>query len=390
MHYAAPDGLTPLMLTNLQATEYLIDPLSAPQPSEEDGPGTSFRPQAQPPTPTSPITKSSSVRSSGSRLTKNNPYRQSLGSPPPGHGVARSSSLKSPSTSTNAYPSPPPSASPRSPNYPGRVDNLGVPTNTHRRRGSSLNEKYPGDMSHRPLDTLTKEKHRADRARQTSRKHHIQPDTIDSLDRVGGATYHHGGPYDATLFARNNSSSGPLGALRDSNAETLKATPPEKIIDSVRRHRPLDGVASYAPGEMDRTTGHRYEYREGDNMMIDGNPAGGAYKRWPGVQYHPDDIKGKGEPSYSIEKALKDHGGDDDTGRKYRDQPEQAGMEMKTHSHSHSQPHSRQASGNTGSLAGVFDETEGTGSGVRRSGSLSQGLKKRWDGVKRHIHRDSE
>ena len=24
-------------------------------------------------------------------------------------------------------------------------------------------------------------------------------------------------------------------------------------------------------------------------------------------KYHPDDIKGKGEPSYSIEKALKDH-----------------------------------------------------------------------------------
>jgi hypothetical protein len=42
-------------------------------------------------------------------------------------------------------------------------------------------------------------------------------------------------------------------------------------------------------------------------MMTAGNPAGGAYKRWPGVVYHPDDIKGKGEPSYSIEKALKDH-----------------------------------------------------------------------------------
>lgn len=130
-------------------------------------------------------------------------------------------------------------------------------------------------------------------------------------------------------------------------------------------------------------------------MMIDGNPAGGAYKRWPGVQYHPDDIKGKGEPSYSIEKALKEHGGDEgDRGMKYyRDQPEQVGMEMKTQSQSQrqsrSQSHSRQASGN--SLAGVFgNDAEGMGSGVRRSGSLSQGLKKRWDGVKRHMHRDSE
>lgn len=377
-----------------QATEYLIDPLNAPQPSEEDGPGTSFRPQAQPPTPTSPITKSSSVRSSGSRLTKNNPYRQSLGSPPAAQGVARSSSLKSPSA--NTYPSPPPSASPRSLNY--RVDALGVPTNTHRRRGSSLNEKYPGDMSHRPLDTLTKEKHRADRARQTSRKHHIPPDTIDSLDRVGGAAYHHGGPYDATLFARNNSSSGPLGALQASNAETLRATPREKVIDSVRGHRPLDGIATYAPGETDRN-GHTYTYVEGENMMIDANPAGGAYKRWPGVQYHPDDIKGKGEPSYSIEKALKEHGGDEKKGAgAYRDQPEQSGMEMKTHSHSHphshsqsqSQSQSRHASGNS-ALSGVFDDGEGaTGTGVRRSGSLSTGLKKRWGSVKRHMHRDSE
>lgn len=264
-----------------------------------------------------------------------------------------------------------------------------------------------------------------------TRKHHIQPDTIDSLDTVTGTAYHHGGPYDATLFARNNSSSGPLNALIDSNAETLKATPHEKVIDSVRGHRPLDGVAAYAPGETDRN-GHIYNYREGDNMMIDGNPAGGAYKRWPGVQYHPDDIKGKGEPSYSIEKALKDHGGDGrgekrrSGGGVYRDQPEQAGMEMRSntnlgvHSHSHSRSHSNShrrnvsngsaahASGTSSSLAesGAFAaDNDGAGFGsagageggaaaaagrVRRSGSLSQGLKKRWGSVKKHMHRDSE
>lgn len=45
-------------------------------------------------------------------------------------------------------------------------------------------------------------------------------------------------------------------------------------------------------------------------MMIAGDPPGGPYKRWPGVRYLEDDVKGKGEPSYSIEKALKRQGGD--------------------------------------------------------------------------------
>ena len=127
---------------------------------------------------------------------------------------------------------------------------------------------------------------------------------------MGGGPYHHGGPYDAALFARNVSNkSSPLKALDHSTKETLKATPKEKIIDSIRGHRPLDGVAAYAPGEVDRT-GHIYEYEQGDNMMISGNPEGGAYKRWPGVNYHPDDVKGKGEPSFTLEKALKGHGGD--------------------------------------------------------------------------------
>jgi Pal1 cell morphology protein len=124
---------------------------------------------------------------------------------------------------------------------------------------------------------------------------------------VGGGPYHHGGPYDAALFARNVSNkSSPLKALDHSTNETLKATPKEKIIDSLQSHRPLDGVAIYAPGEVDRN-GHTYEYEQGDNMMTSGNPEGGAYKRWPGINYHPDDVKGKGEPSYTLEKALKGH-----------------------------------------------------------------------------------
>ncbi len=150
----------------------------------------------------------------------------------------------------------------------------------------------------------------ANRAPHLRKSHQVLPDTIDSLSTVGSGPYHHGGPYDAALFARNTSEkSSPLRALGHTNQEALKATPREKIIDSVRGHRPLDGVAAYAPGEADRN-GHVYEYEQGDNMMISGNPSGGAYKRWEGVNYHPDDVKGKGEPSYSLEKALKGQGGD--------------------------------------------------------------------------------
>ena len=213
---------------------------------------------------------------------------------------------------------------------------------------------------------------------------------------VAGSAYHHSGPYDATLFARNNSSSGPLGALVDSNAETLRATPHEKIVDSVRGHRPLDGVAAYAPGETD-PNGHTYAYRQ-TNMMLDADAPGGAYKRWPGVQYHPDDIKGKGEPSYTIEMQLKEHGPVDEKTRS----GSEGGIEMKTHNRNLSSGHSRNfSSGSTGSAGGggalastgMFDESRenANGGGVpRRSGSMSQGLKKRWGSVRKHIHRDSE
>jgi len=105
-------------------------------------------------------------------------------------------------------------------------------------------------------------------------------------------------------LARNTSwQTSPVAALSETNAEALRATPAENIRDAVERHRPLDGTAIVPPGSQDRF-GRTYDYEEGDNLMITN---GGNYKRWPGVDYHPDDLKGKGEPSYSIEKALKEH-----------------------------------------------------------------------------------
>ena len=223
-------------------------------------------------------------------------------------------------------------------------------------------------MSHRPLDTLTKEKRTADRSRHSTKKHHIRPDSIDKLDEVG-ASYHHGGPYDATLFARNNSKDSPLQALAGTNSEALKATPQEKIMDSVKGHRPLDGVALYAPGQMDRN-GHVYEYQPGENMMTDLNPGGGAYKRWPGVQYHPDDIKGKGEPSYSIEKALKEH--------TLEEKPGADGIEMKSQN--------RHRSGSGAIPEAVFND--GNENTVGRRGSFSRGLRKRIGSLRKSGPRD--
>lgn len=104
-------------------------------------------------------------------------------------------------------------------------------------------------------------------------------DTIDRLDGIGG-NYHHEGPYDAALYARNMSPlTSPVAAVAASNEEALKATPKEYIMDAIHGHRPLDGTAIVPPGMPDRF-GRVYEYEEGTDMMREN---GGNYKRWPGV-----------------------------------------------------------------------------------------------------------
>jgi len=146
----------------------------------------------------------------------------------------------------------------------------------------------------------------ANRAPHLRKKHQVGADSIDRLDDLTNP-YHHEGPYDATLLARNTSDiNSPIEAVNATNEEALKATPRDLIKDSVERHRPLEGVAMVPPGVVDRH-GNTYNYQEGTDMMIENSPEGGAYKRWPGVKYLPDDFKGKGEPSYSLEKALKEH-----------------------------------------------------------------------------------
>lgn len=119
----------------------------------------------------------------------------------------------------------------------------------------------------------------ANRAPHLRKKHYVGPDSIDNLDTVGGA-YHHEGPFDATLLAKNISyKSSPVEAVRRTNLEALKATPREMIRDSIEKHRPLDGVATIPSGMADEN-GRVYHYTEGTDMMIEN---GGDYKRWPGV-----------------------------------------------------------------------------------------------------------
>ena len=129
----------------------------------------------------------------------------------------------------------------------------------------------------------------ANRTPHLRKGHHVGADSIDRLDNLT-RPYHHEGPYDATLLARNTSyADSPIEAVSTSNEEALKATPKEMVKASVEKHRPLDGTAMVPPGMTDQY-GNTYDYKEGTDMMIEGDPEGGAYKRWPGVVDRPSSL----------------------------------------------------------------------------------------------------
>lgn len=154
---------------------------------------------------------------------------------------------------------------------------------TERPRTSSLRSRFEGDQSHRPLDIIKRDTKLANRAPHLRKKHHVGSDTIDILDSVGGG-YHHEGPFDATLLARNTvPANSPIEAVRSTNIETLKATPREMIRDSIESHRPLDGVASVPPGVPDRN-GRIYQYEETNERW--------HHNRWPGVVNLPHSSMG--------------------------------------------------------------------------------------------------
>ncbi|CRG92029.1 hypothetical protein PISL3812_09084 [Talaromyces islandicus] len=120
------------------------------------------------------------------------------------------------------------------------------------------------------------------------RKNRVNPDIIDQMDNATILQYHHEGPYDAVYPERNvYSHRSPLEAVKDSNEEALRATPMYKIMDSVYRHRPLDGVAYYPPGMTD-PEGQTYSYTEGDNMMTKTH---GLFPKEYGVKFTDEDFK---------------------------------------------------------------------------------------------------
>jgi len=327
------------------ASKYLLDPLNAPEPSEETGPGTHFSSTYAP--GRSGASSSSYENEGKTKATVNvqqlrspkNKYPPSAQSASPrrsqfsGHrqdsfdgfsqaGPVRSVSMRSNRTSSEIPTSTAPSAR-SSTSY----NNDGT-----RRRGSSLNERFPGDPSVRPLDRIRHETIAANRSRHLRRAQHSGQDSIDNLDTSFLGGYHHDGPFEAASLARNRDlRSAPLAAIAGTNAEALKATPREMVIDSIRRHRPLHGVAYIPPG-VEAPDGSKFYYEEGTDM----NRFNGAdYKRWPGIDYHPDDLKGKGEPSYSIEKALKDHKRAGDHRRVFSE----GGIEMSSRPHRSSSLH---------------------------------------------------
>ncbi|KAK2625565.1 hypothetical protein QTJ16_004877 [Diplocarpon rosae] len=368
------------------AQKSLLDPLNSPELGEERGPGTHLT--------SSPNGSSSSSKARATERSSRSPTVSSYPTPPHSASPSRSSfhpsNPYSPSHrhvafgDLNKSGSSPRSSSENPDNKNGKA----------RRRGSSLGERFPGDMSHRPLDQLKKENKAANRSPHLRKKHIPGADTIDKLDQTIGGLYHHGGPYDATLFSRNRSyKSSPIEAVRGSNEEAIRATPREFIEDSLTKHVPLQGTALIPSGEIS-WDGKRMEYEEGADLMREPDAPGGPYKRWDNVKYLPEDLKGKGEPSYSIEKALKDH----------KQSKSQNGL-LSPDSHSYEmQPRQRPASGRQRSTSGNHEDFRGInrpsgtalretdlGNDMRRSNTtgrrIGEGLKKRFGSLARIKHR---
>ncbi|OAX77507.1 hypothetical protein ACJ72_08193 [Emergomyces africanus] len=135
------------------------------------------------------------------------------------------------------------------------------------------------------------------RTRPRPNSTYLPPDVIDFLDDITPFHYHHEGPYDAASPYRNRSrqNSNPIDALKITNQEALKATPPGKLEDSIRHSRPLDWVAYYPPGSTD-PEGNTYDYEEGWNMMAEEDRETSPISRRPGMKF-PDEVL-KNDPSH--------------------------------------------------------------------------------------------
>lgn len=259
------------------------------------------------------------------------------------------------------------------------------------RRNSSLKDRFPGDTSTQPLEIIRKDSRKANRSPHLNKRHLPGADVVDRLDpALGGLPYHHEGPYDAALLARNTDpKTAPINALETSNAEALKATPRENVRDAVEKHKPLDGVAVMPPGVPDRF-GRTLNYEEGADLMHERGEDEG-YKRWAGEKYDDDDLKGQSEPGYSLDRALQAHKIDDN------------GIEMEDRAHLMKDYHTAERDGTLDKrdpvaiagdeskyvdayYANSKDNDAARMGGIGRSGSIKEGIKKRIGSLRHRKH----
>ncbi|TKA83824.1 hypothetical protein B0A55_00157 [Friedmanniomyces simplex] len=384
-----------------EAQAHLIDPLNAPEPSSETGPGTHFRSTFGPAPGSTPTPSTTSPRGS---LSSNNPFRDNA-SPTAGSSSKKAVQISErETTGREEFPKYRAEAfgdyntAPRSssggkgpPAYDDATAGASSSGNGRgRRRTSSLKERFPGDESHKPLDVIRRDSKKAHRSPHLNKRHLPGPDVIDRLDpALGGRAYHHEGPYDAAALAKNtkNDKYSPVAALQTTNEEALKATPRENIKDAVNRHKPLDGVAFVPPGVPDQF-GRTYEYEEGTDMAREpGDDAG--YKRWPDREYDDEDHKGQSEPTFSLDRALQAHKIDDD------------GIEMEDRAHLNKDYHRAERNGtldtrdpveiagNDGKYAELeqANVAKDVDADMKRGGSL-RGLKNRIGSLRHRKHGD--
>ncbi|KAI5798967.1 hypothetical protein EDC01DRAFT_649901 [Geopyxis carbonaria] len=219
----------------------------------------------------------------------------------------------------------------------------------------------------RPLDQIRAETKAANRPRHLKKSSIPGADTIDRLgDVLGGIPYHHDGPYEATLAARQIPGYAPVDAVKESNEAAIRATPRANIIDSLEKHYPMQGTAIYPPG-----VGGVGDYEEYDVMRRDG-----GYKRWAHMEYKDEDLKGKGEPSYTIEEFEKQQKA---ARRKHQNGTKKNEYEMRPTPGStlQIQPSVRQRSSSgsaVGNASGLDFDYAG---GVKRSTSLGRRLRRK-------------
>ncbi|KAK8103932.1 uncharacterized protein PG998_010965 [Apiospora kogelbergensis] len=249
-------------------------------------------------------------------------------------------------------------------------------------RSASLSQRFPGDMSHRPLDQIKRETKAANRGHHLRKTTLPRADPIDSLDNILGHSYHHEGPFDATLASRNaNKKYAPIEAVKTTNEEALKATPKELVQDSLTKHVPLQGTANIPRGRLIRMS-----YEEGTDLQRDPMASGGPSRRYEDIDYHPDDVKGKGE-AFTIERAFK-HGKSPST-------DETGVYEMQPTGSSKSSPskngdvmvrqRSRSSSFGEGTSSSAARATSSSSPGKR----ITTGLKKRIGSIRRKAGRDA-